>query len=95
MHTPWHIYTPITIPIFTLTGSIPHLFCRGRGGDMGFAGMEEANTRKSCITGSISTSGESRTAARRKGGTKEGRIGSSVPQESKMIQAHRQQIMTG
>lgn len=73
MYTPWHIYTPSTIPILTLTGSVHHLFCWGRGGDTGFAEMEEANTRKSSHTGNKSTTGESGTAARRTGGWKEGR----------------------
>lgn len=70
MCTPWHIYSPSTISILTLTGSIHHVSCRGRGGDIGFAEMEEANTRKSTLIGNKSTSGESRTAARRKEGRK-------------------------
>lgn len=73
MCTPWHIYSPSVISILTLTGSIHHVSCRGRGGDIGFAEMEEANTRKSTLIGNKSTSGESRTAARRKGGGKAGR----------------------
>lgn len=50
-HTPWHIYSPSKISILTLTGSIHHLLCRGRGGDIGFVEMEEANTRIRSFTG--------------------------------------------
>lgn len=71
VHTPWHIYTPSTIPILTLTGSILRLFGWGRGGDMGFAEMEEANTRISRLT--HSTTGESRTAAWGEDGRKQRR----------------------
>lgn len=63
MYTPWHIYSPGTISILTLTGSIHHVSCRGRGGHTGFAEMEEANTRKSTLIGNKFTTGESRTAA--------------------------------